>query len=158
MISGDSKFDAYNRGEKMALNERQINGMRIFMDTTNACATCHEGHDMTDGDFHSTGLETHYSDGGRETLTGIPGDNGRFRTPTLRNIALTGPYMHDGRFRTLMDVVRHYNEGGMESKNKDKLIKPLHLTEREMEDLVLFLESLTDDKFINNPKFQDPWK
>jgi cytochrome c peroxidase len=159
MISGNSRFDQYNRGEKSALNEREQNGMRLFMDTSKTnCVACHEGHDMTDGDFHSTGLEEHYSDGGRETLTGRGEDNGKFRTPTLRNIGLTGPYMHDGRFRTLMDVMHHYNDGGKQSKNKDKHIKPLNLTEKEMQDIVLFMESLTDDKFITNPKFADPWK
>lgn len=158
-ISGHSAFDEFNRGKTTALNASQIRGMELFMDTNKTnCVSCHSDHNLSDGDFHSTGLEEHYSDGGLETITGDPTDNGKFKTPTLRNIFLTGPYMHDGRFRTLREVVQHYNDGGHQSKNKDPLMRKLNLTESQMQDVVAFLESLTDNKFVTRKDLQDPWR
>lgn len=160
MISAHSPYDEYLTGSTNALNESAKRGLALFMDTTRTnCLHCHDGDgDFSDGDFHSTGLESHYSDGGRETLTGQRGDNGKFRTPTLRNIGLTAPYMHDGRFSTLMQVIQHYNEGGHQSENQDPHIRKLDLTQAEMEDLREFLESLTDDKFTKRADLHDPWK
>jgi cytochrome c peroxidase len=158
-ISGNSPFDLYNRGNTSALTEAQIRGRNLFMDTSETnCSQCHTDYNLTDGHMHSTGLEQQYSDGGLETLTGRGEDNGKFKTPTLRNIRQTGPYMHDGRFATLKQVINHYNEGGRGSKNQDKFIRPLHLTDSEMEDLREFLESLSDQQFLTRKDLQDPWR
>lgn len=157
-ISGNSSYDQYIRGKSTALTAAQVRGMNLFMDTTRTnCVQCHSDYNFSDGGMHSTGLEEHYADGGLETLTGREGDNGKFRTPTLRNIRQTGPYMHDGRFQTLKEVIMHYNEGGRDSKNKDRLMRPLHLSDSEMEDLRLFLESLSDEQFLNRKDLSNPW-
>ena len=158
-ISGNSPVDQYRRGNTSALNEAQIRGLNLFMDTSRTnCVQCHSDYNFSDGSLHSTGLEEHYSDGGLETLTGNEGDNGKFRTPTLRNINETGPYMHDGRFATIRQVLQHYNEGGHQSRNKSPLMRPLHLSDQDMDDLRLFLEALSDKQFLTRKDLQDPWK
>jgi cytochrome c peroxidase len=157
-ISGNSAYDRYNRGNTSALTGAQIRGRNLFFDTSKTnCAQCHTDYNFTDGTLHSTGLDEHYSDGGLETLTGRESDNGKFKTPTLRNIRQTAPYMHDGRFATIMEVLNHYNEGGRNSKNQDPLIRPLHLNQQELEDLREFLESLSDQQFMARKDLQNPW-
>jgi len=87
-----------------------------------------------------------------------PEDIGKFRPPTLRNIALTAPYMHDGRLATLEEVLDHYAAGGkLDHPNKTRILKPFHLTEDEKHDLVEFLRSLTDEELLHDPKWSDPW-
>lgn len=157
-ISGNSSFDRYNRGQTTAMTPQQINGLRLFMDTTETnCLHCHSDYNFSDGSMHSTGLEEHYSDGGLQTITGREEDNGKFRTPTLRNIRETGPYMHDGRFKTLIEVIRHYNEGGKGNRTQDPHIRKLHLTDGEMEDLRAFLEGLSDEQFLTRKDLKNPW-
>ena len=104
-----------------------------------ACSACHVGQDLTDEEFHNIGIGTG-KDAGRAAVTGNDADTGAFKTPSLRNIALTAPYMHDGSLATLMDVVRHYNLGGDGNPHLSDKIFPLHLTEQEMQDLVRFME------------------
>ena len=158
-ISGNSPADMYSRGNTSALTEAQIRGRNLFMDTNRTnCVHCHSDYNFSDGSLHSTGLEEHYSDGGLETLTGNEGDNGKFRTPTLRNIKETGPYMHDGRFATLRQVLQHYNQGGHQSKNKSPFMRPLNLSDQDLDDLRLFLEGLSDKQFLTRKDLQDPWK
>jgi cytochrome c peroxidase len=127
-------------------------------------------------EFHNTGLynmhgATSYPAGaaGLYEVTHNPHDVGKFRAPTLRNVAVTAPYMHDGSVPTLEDVVEHYNAGGRtitsgphagvgaDNPNKSDLIKPLHLTDREKKDLIEFLRSLTDEELLTNPRLSDPW-
>jgi cytochrome c peroxidase len=129
----------------------------LFFGETGDCFHCHNGFNFTDHLFRNTGLDSVTVDEGRYLITHNEADKGKFRTPTLRNIALTGPYMHDGRFDTLEEVVRHYNSGGKRHVNKDPLLRPLGLSETDIQDLVAFLESLTDHTFTQDPSLQDPW-
>ena len=96
-------------------------------------------------------------DQGRFELTGNESDKSHFRAPTLRNIALTSPYMHDGRFKTLDEVLRHYNSGGKAYPTKDPLLRPLGLTNEQIDAIIAFLRSLTDDSFIRDTTLSDPW-
>ena len=155
MLSGNSPFDRFiYGGDKEALSPAAIRGYAIFGDTNRGnCANCHSLGErdslFTDGKFHNLGVGVN-SDGdlvdpGRFTATKAEADKGRFRTPTLRNIAKTAPYMHDGSFRTLRQVVDFYVGGGNSNPWLDKDMKPLTLTRQERDDLVAFLESLTGD-------------
>ncbi len=150
IISADSYYDRYKNGKKDELNESQLRGMNLFFSNKTLCSSCHIGNNFTDYSFYNIGLYEEYTDLGRELATGDKGDIGRFKTPTLRNIALTAPYMHDGSMSTLDEVIEHYNLGGKNHPNKDARIKPLKLTTEEKEDLIAFLESLTDYNFVQN--------
>ncbi len=157
LISGDAPFDRWSRGEREALTPSALRGMELFFGERGDCFHCHGGFNFTDQGFHNTGLDPATTDPGRIEVTGRALDDGKFKTPTLRNIAVTGPYMHDGRFTTLRESVAHYNRGGKAHPNKDPLMRPLGLSDPETEDLVAFLESLTDSTFLTNPEFTDPW-
>jgi cytochrome c peroxidase len=111
--------------------------------------------------FSNNGLDLTFTDIGRGAITGLASDNGRFKVPTLRNIALSGPYMHDGRFSTLDQVIEHYSTGINQSSTIDPLIEyafqgGVQLDSQEKNQLKQFLLTLTDYKFINNPDFRDP--
>jgi cytochrome c peroxidase len=152
MISGDSRYDrAEFEGKSQEMNEQEMLGMSLFMSEQTRCSECHSGVFFTDFKFHNIGLYEEYSDRGRERVTYDSLDFGKFKTPTLRNIELTGPYMHDGSLSTLEEVVAFYNKGGSNHPNKDPRIVPLELSEQEMEDLVAFLKSLTDWNFVQHP-------
>jgi len=152
MISGNSDFDKYfYQNQADALTDAAVRGMELFMSSKTNCSSCHSGFNFTDNRFTNNGLYESYSDVGRFRLTLQDSDMSVFKVPTLRNIALTGPYMHDGSLITLDEVVRHYNSGGADHPNKGTLIKPLNLTEIEIADLIAFLESLTDVEFTQNP-------
>ncbi len=153
VLSGNSRYDQYIHGNTSALNAPELRGMKLFFDTRTQCAACHSGYNFTDNEFHSTGLFTHYYDKGRHDFTRNPRDVGKFKTPSLRNIALTDPYMHDGHLTTLEETLDHYNEGGKQFINKDERIVPLNLTQEEKNDLIAFLKALTDEELIRNPKF-----
>lgn len=161
LISGNSRYDQSERRE-IILTESERKGQVIFFTETGDCFHCHFNYPlMTDHDFHNNGLELTYADKGLANVTGAPADNGKFRTPTLRNIALTAPYMHDGRFETLKEVVDHYSSGLQLHPNLDPLFKNasdggVQLSEAEKWDLIAFLETLTDEEFITNPAFADP--
>jgi cytochrome c peroxidase len=127
------------------------------------CALCH----LPDQDAHfvmtepvNTGLDedTARTDGGVGDITLKPQDVGRFKSPALRNVEVTGPYMHDGRFPTLEAVLDHYSSGGKNHPNKDVRVQPLHFTTSEKAALIAFLKTLTDSKFLSDPKFSDPFK
>jgi len=155
LISGNTKFDEYYyKGKTNALNESEKRGLSLFNSNKTNCSGCHSGFDFTNYAFENNGLYPIYADSGRMRLTQLPQDRARFKVPTLRNIALTGPYMHDGSFNTLNDVIEHYNAGGQSHINKSNLIKPLLLTAREKQDLINFLKTLTDHKLIQNSNFQ----
>ena len=115
---------------------------------------------FTDHQLHNNGLDSVFSDLGAGGVTGNPADMGRFKTPTLRNVALTAPYMHDGRFQTLEEVIDHYDSGGHPSPTIDAFMKfttgGLQLTAQNKQQLLAFLNTLTDTEFINDPDFQDP--
>ncbi|MBS1538814.1 MAG: hypothetical protein JST20_13840 [Bacteroidetes bacterium] len=153
VLSGSSRYDEFIHGATSALNESEIRGRDLFFSYRTQCGDCHSGYNFTDNQFHSTGLFTHYFDQGRYNFTINKSDVGKFKTPSLRNIALTAPYEHDGHLPTLEAVIEHYNEGGKDFINKDSRIRPLNLTETEKKDLIAFLNTLTDNSLLNNPRF-----
>lgn len=157
LISGNSKFDQYEfQGSSKALNDSELHGKELFFGKKTNCSSCHGGFNFTNYAFENNGLYESYADSGRMRLTRLEKDRALFKVPSLRNIELTGPYMHDGSFKTLEQVVAHYNNGGNTHKNKNSnLIKPLGLTSKERNDLVAFLKTLTDYEFITNKNFRN---
>lgn len=157
MISGNSRFDSYEyENDQSALSESEKRGRDLFFSAETACTECHVPPLFTNFEYENIGLYENYADSGRARITELSVDNGKFKVPTLRNVALTAPYMHDGSFASLEAVIDHFNTGGVPHANKSELIKPLGLTEQEKADLVAFLGSLTDDSFLNDPDLSDP--
>jgi len=188
MISGGSPYDRYVYGrDPTALTDEQLLGMSLFFSEDLECHHCHGGfnftqstvHDMTafiEKPFHNTGLYNIGGDGsypadntGLFVHTGEPADMGKFRAPTLRNIAVTGPYLHDGSVATLEEVIRIYEAGGRNitegpftgdgraNPYKSPFVHGFILTDEERDALLAFLESLTDPDFLQDPKFADPF-
>ncbi len=153
LISGNAYFDQYQRGDVSVLNEAQIRGMELFFDELQ-CASCHTGFNFTNYAFENNGLYETYQDEGLARLTSQTSDIGKFKTPSLRNVELTAPYMHDGSLANLEEVVEHYDIGGSNHPNKNTMIEALNLSEQQKNDLISFLESLTDETFLNNPEYQ----
>jgi cytochrome c peroxidase len=155
LLSGNSAFDQYEYGgNKQALNPAALRGLEIFRDARRGnCTACHTigEHNalFTDFKFHNIGVgvngDGEITDLGRFGQTKVDATKGAFKTPSLRNVALTGPYMHDGSLKTLRDVVDFYAGGGNSNPNLDKDMKPLHLSAQDRADLVAFLESLTGE-------------
>lgn len=141
LISGDSDYDKYVTGDKKALSPGAKRGYDLFFDKA-MCSACHKGPDFTDGDFHNIGLPD-TGDTGRAKISSKKEDTRKFKTPTLREVANTAPYFHNGSFETLEQVIAFYNAGGGEDKYKDPLKKPLNLSGQEQVDLVEFLKSLS---------------
>lgn len=163
LISGNSKFDRYLLGEE-SLTTQELNGFNVFMDETKGdCFHCHGSDNnplWTDNKFHNNGLDAIFTDLGLAKVTGDPADNGKFKSPTLRNLAYTAPYMHDGRFTTLDDVINHYSEGLKNSSTIDPLMKKVAqggvaLSVEDKSDLKAFLLTLSDQEFIDNPDFRE---
>ncbi|MCH1582113.1 MAG: cytochrome-c peroxidase [Flavobacteriales bacterium] len=174
MISSDSKFDRWRRGQE-SLTEMEFMGYEIFNreggdpevvsggQFGGDCFHCHgeAGLQFSDYLFHNNGLDSNFSnDAGLAGITGQSLDSGRFRTPTLRNVMLSPPYMHDGRFQTIEEVIDHYNSGGQPSATIDPFMKyntgGLMLQPVQKEALIAFLHTLTDTAFASNPAFSDP--
>ena len=144
LVSTRTPYDRWKAGEEDAIPVQAKAGEALFMGKAQ-CFRCHTPPLFTDGKFHNIGLDSLPLDRGRALHTGLPEDEGRFKTPTLRNLTKTSPYMHDGRFRDLESLVERYNQGGFpHAVNADSLIVPLGLNGREVYDLVQFLETLTD--------------
>jgi cytochrome c peroxidase len=146
IVSGNSAVDRYLNGDRGALSAEERLGLNVFRGKGN-CTTCHMGPNFTDERFHNTGVawrNGRLRDVGRFAVTGTDSDRGSFKTPTLREIARTAPYMHDGSFRTLADVVNHYDRGGIPNPYLDTELHPLHLTAQEKRALVAFLRALSD--------------
>lgn len=186
LISTDSPYDRYTRGDTGALSDAAKRGMTLFLSERLECFHCHGGFNFADSvdhaklpeperAFHNTGLynldgKGAYpdSDRGLMKITGKPSDMGRFKAPTLRNIAVTGPYMHDGSVPTLEAAIDHYAAGGRtieagpnrgagsDSPLKDKFLVGFVLKDDERRDLIAFLESLTDKTFLRDRRFADP--
>jgi cytochrome c peroxidase len=157
LISADSPYDRYEQGEKVALTNVQIQGMNLFKANCNACHTMPL---FTDHSFRSNGLPG-VSDAGRKEVTLNPEDAYKFKVPSLRNITHTGPYMHDGRFRSLESVVEFYSSGIADLPHTDPALykngQPgFQFSLQEKEALVAFLRSLTDRKFLTNTRFDAP--
>ena len=164
LISGNSRFDKHLRGE-ITLSASELNGFNVFMaEDRGDCFHCHGNANnplWTDNIFHNNGLDATFTDLGLGAITGDPADNGKFKSPSLRNLKFTAPYMHDGRFETLDDVINHYSEGLVNSPTIDPLMKAINnggvqLSDSDKADLKAFLLSLSDDEFVNNPAFQSP--
>jgi cytochrome c peroxidase len=175
LISGDSPLDRYlYRDDRSAMSAPAIRGMKLFFSDRLRCAECHgsfnlsgpvtfDGAGKIEPSFHNTAL---YDVDGRGAYpvrdrgllekTTKPADMGRFRAPTLRNVAVTAPYMHDGSVPTLRAAVAHYASGGKDSPFRSARLRKFRLGTSETADLVAFLESLTDQSFLTNPAFADP--
>ncbi|MDN5349391.1 MAG: cytochrome c peroxidase [Bacteroidales bacterium] len=157
LISSNSKWDSYLRGE-ISLTQAESRGFEIFFTEKGDCFHCHSTILFTDNDFHNNGLDAAFADSGLFKVTADPNDLGRFRTPTLRNAAFTAPYMHDGRFQTLEEVIDFYSEGLQYSETIDPLMKNVNdggvqLTEEEKFYLLTFLKTLSDFSFIQNSAY-----
>ena len=183
LTSFDSAYDRYKHGDANALSEAAKRGEALFYGEALECSHCHSGPIFTDNlkhqglafpesNFHNTGLYNLDGKGayptdnhGLREFTGAAEDEGKFRTPSLRNVALTAPYMHDGSIATLEAVVRdHYARGGRASSSpagqsplRDPLIEAFPLSEKTVSDVVAFLKSLTDERFVTNPAYADPF-
>jgi cytochrome c peroxidase len=160
LISSNSKWDMYLRGETQ-LNLSETRGYEIFFTERGDCFHCHSTILFTDNEFHNNGLDEAFSDEGLFLVTNDPNDKGRFRTPTLRNAVFTAPYMHDGRFNTLEEVIDFYSEGLRYSPTIDPLMKNIdqggiRLTDEEKFYLLAFLKTLTDSSFVLNPEYAAP--
>jgi cytochrome c peroxidase len=141
IVSRDSPFDKWVAGDETAIDDSAKRGFALFTGKAN-CAACHFGGNFSDQGFHNLGL-TGSTDLGRYTVVPIPAMRGAFKTPTLRDVALGAPYMHNGSYRTLDEVIDHYNRGGDVKENLDPNMKPLGLSDQEKKDLVEFLQTLT---------------
>ncbi|MGB1039821.1 MAG: cytochrome-c peroxidase [Flavobacteriales bacterium] len=150
LISGNSLYDEYINGKLDAFSPSQIRGKNLFFSSKTNCSTCHSGFNFTNNTFESIGLYPSYSDSGRMRVTLNESDRNKFIVPSLRNVEVTAPYMHDGSIQTLEEVVDFFDNGGHNSVNKSSLVRKLYLTDTEKGDLVIFLKSLTDTDFLNN--------
>lgn len=148
LLSADARFDRFHTGDPTALSVQEQRGLSLFEGPAR-CGTCHTGPLLTDFGFHDVGLAG--DDPGRAVITGDPADVGRFKTPSLRNVAVTAPYGHDGRFPTLDAVVRHYVRGGDGTPNQHPNVRPLPLSDAEGDALVAFLGTLTDTTRFATP-------
>lgn len=146
VLSGNAPYDRYKAGEKKAMTAQQVRGMKLYFGKAK-CDQCHEGVNFTSNGFHNLGVGTDKPnpDVGRYAVTKNDADWGAFKTPTLRDIARTAPYMHDGSIKTLEEVVQFYDQGGTPNKNLDKELKRLSLTRDEKADLVSFMHALNGE-------------
>ncbi len=156
LVTDSSPYDRYRAGDERAMTPAALRGMDLFLGEKGDCFHCHPGFNFTDEQLHNTGVNLENVDLGLGRLTGRQDDAGKFKTPTLRNVALTAPYMHDGSIKTLDAVLAHYNAGGKDNDNVDLLMRPLELTKAEVADLIEFLKSLTDTSFTTNAQFSAP--
>ena len=145
LLSGGSAIDKFQNSEQ-ALTEKQRHGLWLY-ESKGGCWRCHSGANYSDEDFHNTGVSWGVEplDLGKFEVSEVESDKGKFRTPSLRDVALTAPYMHDGSMATLKEVVEFYNRGGTENPHLDENLKPLNLTDSEVDSLVEFLKALTGD-------------
>lgn len=173
LISDNSRYDRIIRGEVQP-TERELRAINLFMTHPvpeinirgGNCGDCHGSHLITLNAFHNNGLDSIPKDPGLARISADPYDLGKMRAPSLRNIALTAPYMHDGRFKTLEEVLDHYNEHLKKSDYLDILLieatnepggESLLLSKEEKQDLIFFMQMLTDSSFISNSKFSNPF-
>lgn len=160
MVSAESRYDDFVLGKASALSATEQEGLSLFK---SKCSTCHSGELFTDGSFRNNGLvPLSGNDQGRFGVTAVEADRYKFKVPSLRNVGLTAPYMHDGRHHTLREVLDHYANDIYETPTLDPVFKSsgakarIPLTEAEKTAIIAFLNSLTDTKFVKNTKFSDP--
>jgi len=147
VLSGNSPADRFDQGQEAgAIPEAAQKGLLLFRDKAR-CTKCHSGFNFTDEKFHNIGIgwDDNKVDLGRYMVTSNAEELGAFKTPTLREISRSAPYMHDGRFKTLEEVVNFYNKGGVKNPHQDPLILPLELTDEEKSNLIAFLRTLTGE-------------
>jgi cytochrome c peroxidase len=147
IVSGDAPYDRYVAGQSDALTPAQRRGLELFRGKGN-CSVCHLGPNLTDEEFHNTGVgwkDGASEDPGRAKVTSAASDSGAFKTPTLREIASTGPYMHDGSLATLNDVIEFYDKGGEPNPRRSREIQRLDFSEQEKADLLAFLKALSGE-------------
>jgi cytochrome c peroxidase len=182
LVSANSKFDRYKRQQE-ALSPQELRGFKLFATHPDPgknlrggnCGDCHGSTGLfdrgLDGEFSNNGLDENPTDSGLGGTSANPADMGKFKIPTLRNVALTAPYMHDGRFQTLEEVLTHYNEhikfnspnlsvqmaASNNNQNDDPADPRLGLTPAEIADIIAFLNTLTDTEFVTNPAHSDPF-
>jgi cytochrome c peroxidase len=149
VLSGDSPYDRWKAGQAKAMSPAAVRGYHVFEKVQ--CDACHEGHNFTSNMYSNigVGIDRPNPDLGRFEITKDPGDWGAFKTPTLRDVEHTGPYMHDGSMKTLEEVVDYYDKGGTPNKNLDSHVKPRHLRADEKADLVAFLKALNGKGWQN---------
>jgi cytochrome c peroxidase len=178
IVSARSPYDRYHyERDDNAVSDAAKRGETLFFNQHLSCFRCHGGFNFTDstvsersarrpiefhGTFHNTGLYNPYPapNVGIYEFTKVPADAGKFKAPTLRNIALTAPYMHDGSIATLGGVLDHYAAGGRnghDNLNKDPLVGGFTLSPQDRDDLIAFLKALTDDQVVHDPRFSNPW-
>lgn len=162
LISSNSKWDKYLRGDYQ-LSQAETKGYEIFFTEKGDCFHCHSTILYTDNLFHNNGLDSVHIDQGLFDVTENSGDVGKFKTPTLRNIVFTAPYMHDGRFETLEEVIDFYSHEVKWSETVDPLMKKVNqggiqLLDEEKEYLLAFIKTLTDEEFVSDTSFSDPSK
>lgn len=147
VLSGNAPYDRYKAGDTSAMTESQVRGWKLFTSDRLKCDSCHLGFNFTDGSYENVGIgmDKALPDLGRYEITKRDEEKGAFKTPTLREIEHTYPYMHDGSLATLEEVVEHYNKGGIENPWLDERIVPLNLTDQEKADLVAFLKALSGE-------------
>ncbi|MFG0333708.1 MAG: cytochrome-c peroxidase [Maioricimonas sp. JB049] len=152
ILSGDAPYDRFREGDESALSEAAQRGMKLFFGKAN-CSACHAGSNFTDNAFHNigVGMDQDEPDRGRFVISSLGGDTGSFKTPTLREIARTAPYMHNGSLETLEEVVAYYSRGGHPNPYLDEELFPLNLTAEQQQDLVTFLtEGLSSENYPNH--------
>lgn len=160
LVSGNTRYDEFVLTRNINLmTPSEQRGLQLFTVSERAdCFHCHVGPlTFTDEDFQDNGLEFLNNDTGRDMITGNADDRLKFKTVTVRNLAFTAPYMHDGRFNTLEEVVDHYMSGGANRPEQSAFVPPEAgpnlLSDQEKQDLVAFLKVLSDSSFINNPEY-----
>lgn len=154
LVSSNSKYDRYTRGEA-TLSATETNGLSLFQSN---CSGCHPAPLFSNYSYRNNGLDSVFSDAGRAVVTALSSDIGKFKVPSLRNIYLTKPYMHDGRFSTLNAVLDHYSSGVKNYPTLDtSLCGGIPLTAQEKLDIIAFLKTLTDENFIRDRRFFNPF-
>lgn len=155
VLSGNAPYDRYQAGDKSAMSEAQVRGMNVFFKKAE-CDACHIGFNFSDESFMNIGIgmDKPNPDLGRFLISKREEDKGAFKTPTLREIEHTAPYMHDGSLKTLEEVIEHYDKGGIKNPYLSEKMKPLNLTDQEKADLIAFLKALSGEgwQHIKAPK------
>lgn len=153
LVSGSSPYDRHLAGGDAGFSAAALRGEELFFGEQAECFHCHQQGALTNDGFFNNGSYREGGDEGRKDVTGRSGDLGKFKVPGLRNVAVSAPYMHDGSLATLREVLEHYAAGGLGHPSTDPQIAPLSLSAQEIEDLLAFLESLTDTMFLDDPRF-----
>lgn len=156
LVSGGSPYDRHLRGDDSAFGAAEMRGEAIFSSERGGCFHCHPSGALTNDGYFNNGTYLAGGDRGRQIVTGRTGDLGKFKVPGLRNVAASAPYMHDGSLPDLAAVIDQYDRGGRGDPSTDPQIKPLGLTDAEKLDLLAFLRSFTDERFLHDERYASP--